>query len=150
MVADEVRILQASTQISNQISHINEAAAGMRQSGDEMSRRIEDIRGVVEQNSAATAQMEVTASTVAESVTTIASVAEENSAATEEGSASTEEMAASAEEMTASAASLRRQVSDVTAASHDLGTMATNLTKQVAAFRLRGNNGPLWRLEPKD
>ena len=135
------RILEASTQVSAQISQINDAAAGMRQSGDEMALRIEDIRGVVEQNSAATAEMEVTASSVADSVTAIASIAEENSAATEEVSASTEQMAASAEEMTASAATLRRQVGDVTAASKDLGTMATNLTKQVAAFRLRGNSG---------
>jgi methyl-accepting chemotaxis protein len=131
------RILEASNQVSSQISQINDAAAGMRKSGDEMARRIEEIKGVVEQNSTATAEMEVTASSVADSVTQIASVAEENSAATEEVSASTEEMAASAEEMTASAATLRRQVSDVGVSSQELGKMAENLARQVAAFRLR-------------
>ncbi|MCC6236878.1 MAG: MCP four helix bundle domain-containing protein [Dehalococcoidia bacterium] len=131
------RVLDASRQVSNQISQISAAAAGMRKSGDAMAQRIEDIRGVVEQNSSATAEMEATASSVADSVGSIAAVAEENSAATEQVSASTQQMAASAEEMTASAATLRRQVSDVSAASLELGKMAENLTTQVAAFRLK-------------
>ncbi len=135
------RVLEASKQVSNQITQITGAADGMRKSGESMARRIDDIRSVVEQNSSATAEMEATASSVADSVSSIASVAEENSAATEQVSASTEEMAASAEEMTASAATLRRQVSDVSAASVELGTMAENLTQQVAAFRLRGTPG---------
>ncbi len=133
------RVLDASRQVSNQITQITGAADGMRKSGESMAKRIEDIRSVVEQNSSATAEMEATASSVADSVSSIASVAEENSAATEQVSASTEEMAASAEEMTASAATLRRQVGDVSAASVELGTMAENLTQQVAAFRLRGS-----------
>ena len=132
------RVLDGSRQLSNQITQITGAAAGMRTSGEAMARRIEDIRGVVEQNSRATPEMEATASSVADSVGSIAAVAKENSTATEQVSASTEEMAASAEEMPASAATLRRQVSDDSAASVELGTMAENLTQQVAAFRLRG------------
>ncbi|MFN8638081.1 MAG: methyl-accepting chemotaxis protein [Dehalococcoidia bacterium] len=131
------RVLGASRQVSSQISQITRAAASMREAGEKMARRIEDIRGVVEQNSSATTEMEATASSVADSVSAIAAVAEQNSAATEQVSASTEQMAASAEEMTASATTLRRQVSDVAAASLELGKMATNLTEQVASFKLR-------------
>ena len=69
--------------------------------------------------------MTASASAVGGSVASISSVAEQNSAATQEVSAAAEEMTV--------------QVEEVTAATHNLGRMADDMKKRVAAFKISSN-----------
>jgi methyl-accepting chemotaxis protein len=116
------QILAAAQGVATQIAEMAESSQGLRSSGGEMSELLERIRGVVEQASAATEEMQATATTVGDSVGMIAGVAESNSAATEEVSAAAEEMTA--------------QVEEVSASAHELGRMAEELRDQVGRFRL--------------
>ena len=132
------RILGASREVAAQIAEISESATAVQEQGQEMARRITQVRDIVVQNSAAAAEMQATATSVADSIRTVASIVEENSAATEEVSASTEEVSASSEEMTANASTLRAQMEQVTASAQELGRMSALLTEQVSAFKLAG------------
>jgi len=116
------QILAAAQGVATQIAEMAEGSKGLSVSGTEMSGLLERIRGVVEQASAATEEMQATATTVGDSVGMIAGVAESNSAATEEVSAAAEEMTA--------------QVEEVSASAHELGRMAEELRDQVGRFRL--------------
>jgi methyl-accepting chemotaxis protein len=69
---------------------------------------MDSVAGVVEQNMVSTEAMLKNAGEVSRAIENIASVSEENSAAVEEVSASTEEMTAQVEEVTASAQALEQ------------------------------------------
>ena len=72
----------------------------------DMIAAIERINQVVEQNAAATEQMNENSKALSGSVSNSATIAEENSAAAQEVSASVEEMSAQVEETLAAAQSL--------------------------------------------
>lgn len=82
-------------------------ASSISSSGATINETIQAIAGMVQQNTAATERMAVSADTVAAAVASVAHVAEGNAAATQEVSASAEEMTASIEEIVAAAEALR-------------------------------------------
>jgi methyl-accepting chemotaxis protein len=101
----------------------NQAAAeAMSQLNHQMVAGLAAVSTVVEENTAATAQMAAGSTKAAQATENIASVSEENSAAMEEVSASTEEVST--------------QVEAVTAAAQALVDMAGVLEGAVARFKL--------------
>jgi methyl-accepting chemotaxis protein len=88
----------------------------------ELVSAMESVSAVVEENTAATDEMNTSAGKVTSAMENIASISEENSAAVEEVSASAEEMSAQVEEVTASAQSLTE--------------MAESLSRVAARFKL--------------
>lgn len=119
------KILEASTEVSQQIEQIAAAAQQMNASANHMVQIIDNVGNITEQNTAAAEEMAVNAQEVARAVETVAGVAEQNSAATEEVSASAQEMSAQMQEVVSSSQSLRH--------------MAEELQVVVSAFKVNGN-----------
>ncbi|MCB9134510.1 MAG: MCP four helix bundle domain-containing protein [Anaerolineales bacterium] len=99
-------ILEASTEVSQQVMQIATAADQMNNLSNELVNAADAVSAVVEENTSATEQLSAGSNEVTQSIENIASVSEENSAAVEEVSASAEEMSAQVEEVTASAQTL--------------------------------------------
>ncbi|MHB9093296.1 MAG: methyl-accepting chemotaxis protein [Eubacteriales bacterium] len=118
---------------------LNEIVTGVKTAGDnvhkimdiigeildgsqEVSKAVNNVAAITEENSAATQEMSASAEQVNSAMQNIASISEESAAAAEEVSASTEELTASIEEISAS--------------SEQLAKMAQDLQGMVARFRL--------------
>jgi methyl-accepting chemotaxis protein len=122
MMAAQAQVEKASADL-NTIAQRNQASSeSMRTLNNKVVESLDSVSAVVEENTASTEEMAAGSSEVTHSIENIASVSEENSAAVEEVSASTEEMSA--------------QVEEVTASAQDLATMAHELQKIVAQFKL--------------
>ncbi|MDY6893330.1 MAG: PAS domain S-box protein [Chloroflexota bacterium] len=118
-------ILQAATDVSNQIEQISAASEQLTASSNEMVKVIDGVSSIVEENTAATEEMSANSTEVTKSLESVAGVSEQNSAATQEISASAEEMSA--------------QVQQVVASSQSLSDIAAELQKSVALFKLSEN-----------
>lgn len=88
----------------------------------EVSRAVNDVAAITEENTAATEEMSASAEQVNASVQNIAAVSEQNASVAEEVSSSTEELTASIEEMSSS--------------SEQLAKMAQELQTVVSQFRM--------------
>jgi methyl-accepting chemotaxis protein len=113
----------AATEQNNQASEqAKEAARRIEQLAKHVAEALQVVRGVGEQNLAATQEMTAGISQVAQAVEGVAAAAEENSASVEEVSATTEELSA--------------QVEQVSASAQELAKLAEQLQQAVGSFRL--------------
>jgi methyl-accepting chemotaxis protein len=115
-------ILERSESVGKQVEHISVAAKQLHAFSSEMVAAIDRINRVVEQNAAATEQMNEGSRDVSTSVGNSATIAEDNSAAAQEVSASVEEMSA--------------QVEETLAAAQSLTDMSEEMERSVAVFKL--------------
>lgn len=115
-IVDGVRT--AGEQVHKIMGIIGEILTG----SEEVSKAVNNVAAITEENSAATEQMSASAEEVNSSMQNIASISEENASGAEEVSASTEELTASIEEISAS--------------SEQLSKMALELQNMVTQFRV--------------
>ncbi|HHY98839.1 MAG TPA: HAMP domain-containing protein [Firmicutes bacterium] len=88
------------------IGDLISSANSLKEAALNVSKAINEIVSIAEENTAATEEMSASAEEVKKSIDSVAAVSEESAAAAEEVSASTEEVNASIQEMSASAESL--------------------------------------------
>lgn len=114
-----LRGVQTSSEHVNLVMNLIEKILNGSQ---EVSRAVNNVAAITEENTAATEQMSASAQQVSSSMLNVASISEENASAAEEVSASTQELTASIEEISSS--------------SEQLSQMARELQNLVAKFRL--------------
>lgn len=115
-IVDGVRA--AGENVGKIIGLINDILTGSQ----EVSKAVNNVAAITEENTAATEQMLAAAQQVNSSIQNVASVSEESAAASEEVSASTEELSASIEEVNGS--------------SEQLSKMALELQTMVSRFKV--------------
>jgi len=128
------QVLDEVEKVQQQVEQISAAAEEVSASSGEMVKTIDAVSQAAEQNSAGAQQMLANVGQVNKSVESVAGISEENSAATEQVSASAQEVNA--------------QVEEIVALSQSLDTMATDLQKAVATFKIDGN-GAAAKIEAK-
>ena len=104
------------------VNRIMELINDILSGSQEVSKAVNNVAAITEENTAAAEEMSASAQQVNSSMQNVASVSEENASAAEEVSASTEELTASIEEISAS--------------SEQLARMAQELQDMVAQFRV--------------
>lgn len=95
------------------VAKIMEFIDGILRSSHEVSKSVEVVAAVSEQNTAATQQISASTQQVNSSMQNIASICQESAAAAEEVSASTEELYAAVEEMSASSEHLAQMAQEL-------------------------------------
>ncbi|MBT4511051.1 MAG: PAS domain-containing protein [Chloroflexi bacterium] len=115
-------ILEATSNVSEQIEHISAVGEELAASANEMVTVIDGVGAISEQNKAAAQQMQDSGEEVGRSIEGVAGIAEQNSAATQQVSASAEEMGA--------------QVEEIIVSSNSLKQMAAALQESVSVFQI--------------
>ncbi len=118
-------ILQAVSEVQQQMNDIAMAAGQVNAASDELVHGMETVSVVVEENTASTEEMAASSTEITEMIENIASVSQENSTSAEEVTAATEEMAA--------------QVQVLTTFAQSLSDTARSLQTAVTQFELNDN-----------
>jgi len=115
-------VLQEVEHVQKQIEQISAASQQINASATEIVTMIDSVSQTAEMNSASTGEMLIHVNKIEQSIENVAGISEENSAATEEVSASAEEVNA--------------QIEEIVALSTSLDTMAGELEDSVRKFKL--------------
>ncbi|WP_322817881.1 globin-coupled sensor protein [Tepidiforma sp.] len=104
------RIVQSATEVNTEIRRIADAAAGMREGVETLTRQVGDVAEIAERLAAVAEEMRTRSESAVEAIASTSAVSEESAAAAQQVSASVEEVSAQVGEL----ANLARRLGEVT------------------------------------